>query len=165
MKTCFKCNQTKPLSEYYKHSKMADGHLNKCKECNKKDSDRNFKNKMLDPEWAIKERERQRKKEERRRSEGLVKKYEKRKYIKPAANSILGNAIRSGSIKRMPCEICGSKKSEGHHEDYSKPLDVVWLCSRHHSDRHIHLRDCETLQISPLGVQEFIDKLKQQIAK
>ena len=165
MKTCFKCNQTKPLSEYYKHSKMADGHLNKCKECNKKDSDRNFKNKMLDPEWAIKERERQRKKEERRRSEGLVKKYEKRKYIKPEANSILGNAIRSGSIKRMPCEICGSKKSEGHHEDYSKPLDVVWLCSRHHSDRHIHLRDCETLQISPLGVQEFIDKLKQQIAK
>jgi hypothetical protein len=144
---------------------MADGHLNKCKECNKKDSDENFKKKMLDPEWAIKERKRQREKEEKRRNEGLVKKYEKRKYIKPVANTILSNAIKYGSIKRLPCEICGSKKSEGHHEDYSKPLDVVWLCSRHHSDRHIHLRDCETLQISPLGVQEFIDKLKQQIAK
>ena len=165
MKTCFKCSQAKPLSDYYKHNRMADGHLNKCKECTKKDSDENFKKKMLDPKWAIKERERQRKKEEQRRNDGLVKKYEKKKYIKPIANTILGNANRSGSVKRMPCEICGSKKSEGHHEDYSKPLDVVWLCSRHHCDRHIHLRDCETLQISPLGVQEFIEKLKQQIAK
>lgn len=49
---------------------------------------------------------------------------------------ILRGAVKAGKIKRQPCEVCGTSKVEGHHDDYSKPLDVRWLCPTHH--RAIH---------------------------
>jgi hypothetical protein len=52
------------------------------------------------------------------------------------ARKKLGRAVKAGEIKRMPCIVCGDKKSQGHHPDYSKPLEVVWLCKRHHLRLH-----------------------------
>jgi hypothetical protein len=53
------------------------------------------------------------------------------------ASRILNRAVAHGEIIRQPCEICGSSEMiEAHHEDYSKPLDVVWLCKRHHLAVH-----------------------------
>ena len=51
------------------------------------------------------------------------------------------HALRSGKLVRLPCEVCGNKKSEGHHESYSKPLDVKWLCRKHHYEEHKKLRN------------------------
>lgn len=48
----------------------------------------------------------------------------------------LAKAVASGRVMRMPCCVCGNPRSEGHHEDYSKPLDVIWLCRKHHTPRH-----------------------------
>ena len=41
-------------------------------------------------------------------------------------------ALRNGGIVKEPC-LCGEEKVQAHHEDYSKPLDVIWLCKAHHS--------------------------------
>ena len=49
--------------------------------------------------------------------------------------------VRRGKIKRLPCEICGAEPAEGHHDDYDKPLEVRWLCFRHHRELHKAMRN------------------------
>lgn len=53
-----------------------------------------------------------------------------------AARQFINNAIRDGKLIRQPCEECGLEPAEAHHEDYSKPSDVRWLCKTHHSEHH-----------------------------
>lgn len=45
--------------------------------------------------------------------------------------------LRRGKLVKQPCSVCGSPDSQMHHHDYSKPLDVVWLCRLHHIDLHL----------------------------
>lgn len=44
--------------------------------------------------------------------------------------------VSVGHIKKLPCEVCGEEKVQGHHKDYNKPLEVVWLCKKHHAMEH-----------------------------
>lgn len=53
-----------------------------------------------------------------------------------AARRAVREAVRSGRLVRQPCEVCGSKKVQAHHEDYSRRLDVKWLCTEHHRAAH-----------------------------
>lgn len=148
MKKCFKCGVEKENSQFYVHKKMADGILGKCKDCTKSDSKNTFKRKMRDPEWRERELARHRIKSVKARKNGTVSKrlrvtssdWDKRNPHKKKAHASVNNGIRDGKINPKPCEKCGSKNSQAHHDDYSKSLDVIWLCPRHHSDRHIELR-------------------------
>lgn len=45
-------------------------------------------------------------------------------------------AINQGILIKQPCEKCGKVKVDAHHDDYSKPLDVRWLCRKHHLEHH-----------------------------
>lgn len=55
---------------------------------------------------------------------------------KHKARYMLRNAVRAGKVKKLPCKVCRAVKVEGHHDDYSKPLKVIWLCQKHHKERH-----------------------------
>lgn len=50
------------------------------------------------------------------------------------SHSIVSKAIRTGALTRKPCEICGAVRVEAHHRDYRKPLEVNWLCRKHHAN-------------------------------
>lgn len=133
MKKCFKCNIEKSISDFYAHKQMKDGHLNKCKECTKIDvrADR-----INSPNARIHDRKRFKENESRYNKHLIrMKKYRNDNPEKYKAHGILNRAIRAGKIARQNCSIC-SKKAHAHHEDYSKPLEVVWLCSIHHSQKH-----------------------------
>jgi hypothetical protein len=55
---------------------------------------------------------------------------------KHKAHNVLQRAVKSNVLIKKNCEWCGNKKSEAHHEDYTKPLDVIWLCRSCHFIRH-----------------------------
>lgn len=53
------------------------------------------------------------------------------------AHIAVGGAIAKGDLIPLPCELCGSRQNvEAHHDDYARPLDVRWLCKRHHKQHH-----------------------------
>jgi hypothetical protein len=65
------------------------------------------------------------------------KRFEARYPEKVRAHEIVRRAIKSGALTRQPCIECGrSEDVHAHHEDYSRPLDVRWLCPRHHRMTH-----------------------------
>ncbi len=47
---------------------------------------------------------------------------------------------RRGRLKPEMCANCGAEKAEKHHENYDKPLIVVWLCRDCHLKRHCEAR-------------------------
>ena len=55
---------------------------------------------------------------------------------KAKARDAVKHEIRMGRMKRQPCEVCGNPKTDAHHDDYSKPLEVRWLCHKHHREVH-----------------------------
>jgi len=148
-KKCFKCNKIKPLSDFYKHPQMSDGYLNKCKECTKKDTNEYRNNNIekcreYDRERGHleyrKEANRKRPVDKNKRRE-YIRNYRKKYPKKTRAVRILNYNLRKGYIKKLPCEICGCLKVHAHHDDYNFPLNVRWLCIKHHSELHTKINE------------------------
>lgn len=135
MKTCFKCERTLPRDAFYAHPRMADGLLGKCRDCTKRDVK---ENRALKPAaFRLYERERGRT-PERRQSQTEASRRARRRYPeKYRARGAVNSAKRSGRLKPQPCRSCGTRlKVQAHHHDYSKPLDVEWLCVPCHKAEH-----------------------------
>lgn len=132
-KECFKCHTTKPLSEFYRHPMMADGHLGKCKECNKKDVQENYaKRRKQYSDYDARRRQNPERKADQAAS---LKRHNERHPDRAAARIAVQNAVKSGRLKKTPCVRCGTTvRVQGHHHDYSKPLDVTWECFKCHRE-------------------------------
>lgn len=134
MKTCFKCEQAKPLSDFYKHPKMLDGHFNKCKACAKADT---VKHRAENDHVRAYDRERAKRPERVAKTVANTARWRNDKPEAVSAHNKVARAIKSGRLVKQPCRVCGTMDNlHAHHHDYSKPLDVEWLCALHHHRHH-----------------------------
>jgi hypothetical protein len=139
-KTCFKCGLALARSEFYKHPHMADGLLGKCKECTRKDAQRH----RIENLDKLREYDRARSTLPHRKAAYAAK--NKAKRIKEGhsynkSHTAVSRAVASGTlIVPDHCAVCLVQcKPQAHHDDYSKPLDVMWLCPVCHAARHVEL--------------------------
>lgn len=155
MKTCFKCGTNKPLSDFYKHSDMRDGYLNKCKECTKHDVRCTYKRKSNEADWVESERER-----------GRMKYY--RLYSpKTGSNPTKNDPVRHYKAtvmyrKRYPEKEAAKRACRGmpkgpgrqlHHWSYrlEHRKDVIEITIREHSKLHRFMRyDRKTMMYTDL---------------
>ncbi len=131
-KKCFKCGRKKPLSLFYKHPRMADGLLGKCKACTKKDVCENYV--KTRPARTAYERQRCQDPERKKKMLEYQRVFRNRFPGKCKARRKLAYAVRTGKLLKQPCEVCGSTKVQAHHDDYRKPLSVRWFCFKHHRE-------------------------------
>ena len=149
MKTCILCGETKPLSEFYAHSRTADGLQGNCKVCQKAKSKwRRVTCKEECASYGKKYRAAHRDafneyhKKYRASQKGFYNSAEYRKRWrkdnpeKHAAHQTVTNHVARGTLVRGECDVCGAKEVHAHHSDYSKPLNVRWLCPLHHKEVH-----------------------------
>jgi ribosomal protein S27AE len=130
-KTCTHCGITKPIEDFPRY-KQPHGIVPRamCREC-KRIENRAYKQsasgKAANAAWwkGAKGQAYTRTQDERRRG-----------TVKHRARVLANLARLSGKLKPKPCERCGAAKVEMHHDDYSKPLQVRFLCNRCHKIEH-----------------------------
>ncbi len=152
-KKCKDCQKLKLLSDFYTHLGMGDGHLNKCIECVKRRitawrGDNLERVRAYDRlRGRTEERKainRERGKKRSREYAHLKKEWQKRNSHKRQAHIKVGSALRVGTLKKPKrCFDCKKRceRLHGHHDDYSKPLEVIWLCVSCHAKRHRKYED------------------------
>jgi hypothetical protein len=110
LKRCYICKKTLQQSIFCRDSTKWDGLTSRCNICN-----------------AAKKRPSHIKRQ---------RKYEKAHPEKQSARVAVSRAMKSGALVKQPCQICGDKDAVAHHDDYTKPLDIRWLCQPHHIQVH-----------------------------
>lgn len=133
MKSCTLCNATKPIDAFYK-APTRDGRANQCIDCvkararirhaNKTEEIRAYDRKRSNLPHRLLQRVRRTQREREQNPE---------RY---RARTAVNNAVRDGRLLKMDCAFCGAAKTVAHHHDYTRPLDVTWLCSPCHARFH-----------------------------
>jgi len=132
MKRCNKCLEEKPLSAFTPNKSKPDGRIYTCRIC------LNAIRRGYQKLDHVQRRRQNWRQTPTGKASNLKSRY---KYMdkfpeKTRAHNVVRLALKTKKILKTPCVICGNKKTEGHHEDYSKPFDVIWLCRNHHREVH-----------------------------
>lgn len=157
MKQCFKCNEVKPYSEFYKHKGMSDGYLGKCKTCTKKDVKDREDVLRKDEEWVEQERKRGRDKYYRLNYINRpINKTEESKYAENWKNKY-PEKVKAGSI------LGRKNKKEGferHNWSYNEEhyCDIIHLTKKEHNKAHrFIIYDQERFMYRRYDTNELLD--------
>lgn len=144
-RACRRCALILPIDAFYNDKRSADGRASICRDCLSAKRRRNRVARL--DHYRARERARLARdraiRRARRKQRELATGYNRKGRrppedpIKARARRLAWNAIQRGILVRLPCEVCGDLRGiHAHHEDYSRPLDVRWLCQLHHLRHH-----------------------------
>jgi len=123
-KICKKCKKELKSINFYKRSKSPDGLSFMCKHCYQLYYDQN-KAKIC------KYRKEYFKNDENKKKRSIVyKRWYYKNLEKHRIYMEVYYALKTGKIKKLDCARCGGPSNHAHHSDYSKPLEVTWLCTK-----------------------------------
>lgn len=132
LRQCRVCSQLTPFEGFCKDRRTKDGLAGHCRKCAGK----------FAIDWQKRNPLKVKEIKKRCRKKGYATSYQKdveRRIRYPdryKARASVNNAIVSGKIKKEGCAYCGDIRTHAHHKDYTKPLDVIWLCPKHHAEQH-----------------------------
>ena len=151
-KKCSGCGEEKELTEFHRDKQTRDGRRSDCKVCG---LDRRAEYRAAN-EDMIRKKARVAYAEDKDRLAGIARKNyaknkeqrrkQKREYYRKHRKQCLASVwvtreIVAGRMVPGPCDVCGStERIVGHHDDYSKPFEVRWLCASHHKRLHCEQR-------------------------
>ena len=135
LKRCSTCQKTKSTTEFWKNSRASDGLQGQCKDCKRASRLRTI-------DWAKRKFFSRRYYENNSQHvKGRMRDYRMENRAILMAHATVARAIKDGELGPRPCEVCGKVRADAHHDDYSKPLSVRWLCRRHHREYHAALAE------------------------
>lgn len=129
-KKCCRCKIVMPLTSFSRDARKPDGRAGWCKECC-------YLHRTTTGVAAMERYEASDKGRASHRKSLQILRSDPAKY---AAHNAVSAAVFGGRLTAMPCEVCGAARTVAHHDDYTRPLDVRWLCQRHHMALHAKLR-------------------------
>ena len=162
-KACKTCGKVKPFTDFYRDRRLRSSYFTECKVCTRL---RNVAWRKVNPErHAASKKAWQKanielvsidqklwKKKNSDKVQEVKQRYAKRHPEKIQCWRVVNSAVRIGKIVKKPCIKCGiTEDIHAHHEDYTQPHQITWLCRKHHTELHNKLRnrrvDTETIQI------------------